>query len=162
MTKISPIAEYLRVNKAIPKHDKTGCHFISPEGMYLGRLTKFYVDNYKVIKTEIFGEGFKKMYAQTVAYGQRFIYTRNQSSPIGVSLVPIKTYMRKIFIDLYEGTSHVKDTEKSLDNKLNLLAIDENSGVGLYDVNKPFMYTNIVTNEKFEKLRKPKIKFTEN
>ena len=50
MMKVSPIAEYLRVNKAIPKQDKYGCHFISPEGLYLGRLTKSVVNNYKVEK----------------------------------------------------------------------------------------------------------------
>ena len=72
MTKVSPIAEYLRINRAIPKHDKYGCHFISPEGLYLGLLKKTVVNNYRVITIETFGEGFKRMYNKSIAIGQRF------------------------------------------------------------------------------------------
>ena len=87
MTTVSPIAEYLRTNHAIPKHDNYGCHFYSPEGLYLGRLTKAVVNNYKVINLETFGEGFKKMYTKSVAIGQQFIYLKNNSSPV-ISSIP--------------------------------------------------------------------------
>ena len=143
--KVSPIAEYLRINKAIPKHDKYGCHFISQEGLYLGRLTKSVINNYKVITLETFGEGLKKMYTKSVAYGQQYAYVKNDSSPIGLSLLPVKTYMRKVFADFIERKSYVRDTEKTLSNKLNLIAVDENSGVGIYDTEKPFKYRTEVT-----------------
>ena len=162
MTSVSPIAEYLRVNKAIPKHDKFGTHFYSPEGLYLGRMTKAVVNNYKVINLETFGEGFKKMYTKSIAIGQQFIYLRNISSPAGISLVPIKTYMRKIFVDFINQTSSLEDTEKQLTNKLNLIAIDENTGVGLYDTDKPFTYKTTITNSQSNKLRKRQFVYNPN
>lgn len=162
MIKVSPIAEYLRVNKAIPKHDNYGCHFYSPEGLYLGRLTKAIVNNYRVINLETFGEGFKKMYTKSVAIGQQFCYLKNSSSPIGISLVPLKTYMRKIFVDFINQTSNLEDSERTLKNKLDLIAIDENTGTGLYDTNKPFLYSTFVNNVQLNKLKKTKFKHIPN
>lgn len=160
MTKVSPIAEFLRINKAIPKHDKFGCHFYSPEGLYLGRLTKAYVNNYRIINVETFGEGCKKMYTKSLALGHQFIYLKNNNSPIGVSLVPLKTYMRKIFVDFIERTSSLEDTERTLTNKLDLIALDETTSVGLYDTDKPFTYQTKITNSQFNKLKHPKFTHT--
>ncbi len=160
MTKISPIAEYLRINKAHVKRDNYGCHFISEEGLYLGRLTKAVVNNYKVITLDTFGEGFKKMYTKSTAIGQQLAYIKNKQSPIGLSLVPIKTYMRKIFVDFIDKTSQLEDTEKTLTNKLDLIAVDEKYGVGLYDTDKPFNYHTIVNNSQFNKLKHQKFKHT--
>ena len=157
--KIAPIAEYFRINKAISKQDKYGCHFVSPEGLYLGRLTKAIVNNYKVISLDIFGEGLKKMYTKSIAYGQQYIYVKNPSSPLGVSLVPIKTYLRKVFVDFVEGTNKIEDSEKTLNNKLDLVAIDENTNVGLYDIDKPFEYKTVIKNPQRNKLKKPLFKY---
>ncbi len=162
MMKVSPIAEYLRVNKAIPKQDKYGCHFISPEGLYLGRLTKSVVNNYKVVTLETFGEGLKKMYTKSVAYGQQYVYIKNPSSPLGISLTPIKTYMRKVFVDFIESKNTIEDTEKTLANKLDLIAIDENTNVGLYDIKSPFLYKTKLTNYQSNKLKKPLFVYKEN
>ena len=155
MPSVTPIAQYLRINNARTMHDKYGCHFISPEGLYLARLTKAVVNNYKVITLETFGEGLKKMYTKSVAYGQQFVYLKNNRSPIGVSLVPIKTYMRKVFVDFIEGTNKLEDSEKTLVNKLDLIAVDEKTGVGLYDTDKSFKYNKITKNNQKNKLRKP-------
>ena len=155
MTKISPIAQYLRTNKAIAKHDKNGCDFISPEGLYLGRMTKMIVNNYRVISLNIFGEGLKKLYTQSTAVGQQYSYIVNKSSPIGISLVPVKTYMRKIFVDFIENTSKLEDSEKTLANKLDLIAIDERTGTGLFDVSKPFLYNTVITKTEDKKLKHP-------
>ena len=160
--KISPIAEYLRINKAIPKHDKYSCHFISPEGLYLGRLTKSVVNNYKVISLETFGEGLKKMYTKSVAYGQQYVYVKNPASLLGISLAPIKTYMRKVFVDYIESKSTIEDTEKILSNKLDLIAVDESTNVGLYDIKLPFLYKTKLTNYQSNKLKKPLFVFKEN
>lgn len=153
MTTVSPIAEYLRINKAIPKHDKFGTHFYSPEGLYLGRLTKSVVNNYKVINLETFGEGFKKMYTKSIAIGQQFAYIKNDSAPLGVSIVPVKTFMRKIFVNFIEKTSRLEDSEHTLCNNLNLIAIDEKTGVGLFDTEKPFTYKTKINNSQFNKLK---------
>ena len=153
MTKVSPIAQYLRMNKAIPKHDKFGTHLYSSEGLYIGRLTKSIVNNYKVINLETFGEGFKKMYTKSIAVGQQFIYIKNNSSPLGISLVPIKTYMRKIFVNFVDQTSELKDSEKTLTNKLDLIAIDERTATGLYDTSKPFLFSSKITKEEVKQLK---------
>lgn len=155
MTKVSPIAEFLRVNKATTKRDKYGCHFYSPEGLYLGRLTKANINNYRVISLETFGEGFKKMYTKSVAIGQQYAYITNTSSPIGISITPVKTYMRKIFVDFIERKSTLEDTERTLKNKLDLIAVDDKTGVGLYDTDKPFRFDTVVTNSKSNTLRHP-------
>lgn len=155
MTTVSPIAQYLRTNKAIAKRDKFGCHFISQEGLYLGRLTKEYVNNYRVISLNILGEGLKKLYSQSMAIGQQYSYITNKTSPIGVSLVPIKSYMRKIFVNYVEQTRSIEDSEKTLTNKLELLAIDEGTGVGLFDTNQPFLYKNKIINSECKKFKHP-------
>ena len=160
--KISPIAEYLRVNKAIQKHDKYGCHFISPEGLYLGRMTSAVVNNYKVISLDIFGEGMKKMFTKSIAYGQQYVYIKNAASPLGISLAPIKTYMRKVFVDFTDSKSTIEDTEKTLANKLDLIAVDESTNVGLYDIKPPFLYKTKLTNYQSNKLKKPLFVFKEN
>ena len=162
MTKVSPIAEYLRINKAIPKHDKYGCHFVSPEGLYLGRMTTAIVNNYKVFSLDIFGEGLKKMYSKSMAIGQQYGYIKNNSAPLGVSLMPIKTLMRKIFVDFINKTSHLEDSEKTLTNKLDLIAIDKSTSVGLYNTNKPFKYKKSTTHEEDNFLKQPKFKFNLN
>ena len=162
MPKISPIAEYLRVNNAISKRDKFGCHFVSPEGLYLGRLTKSVVNNYKVISLETFGEGFKKLYTKSIAIGQQFAYIKNNASPIGLSVIPVATYMRQIFVDFIEKKSFLKDQEKKLTNNLELIAIEENTNVGIYDTNKPFEFETKVTKAETEKLTKLKFEHTIN
>ena len=159
---VSPIAEYLRINKAIPKQDKFGCHFISKEGLYLGRLTKAVVNNYRVITLDVLGEGLKKMYTKSVAIGQQYVYVKNSSSSLGVSIAPIKTYMRKVLVDFIEGKSIIEDSEKTLSNKLDLIAIDEATGVGLYDMDKPFLYKTKNLNNKTEKLKNPMFTYIKN
>jgi len=160
--KVSPIAQYLRINKAIPKHDKFGCHFYSPEGLYLGRLTKATINNYRVITLATFGEGLKRMYTKSLAIGQQYAYVKNDSDSIGVSIVPVKTYMRKVFVDFIEKKSCLEDSEKKLTNKLDLMAIDEKTGVGLYDTYKPFIYNTTVTKNQNERLNKLKFSYPAN
>ena len=143
--KISPIAEYLRINKAIPVRDKRGCHFYSPDGAYLGRLTKMIVNNYKVISVDTFGEGMKKMYSKSIAIGQQYAYVRNADSPIGISIIPVKTYARNIFVDFLQRTFKTEDSTKLYTNDLDLIAIDTETGVCLYDTEKPFNYKKVIT-----------------
>jgi len=162
MASVSPIAEYLRINKAIPKHDKFGTHFYSPEGAYLGRLTKSYINNYKIISLKVFGEGMKTMYTKSIAYGQQYAYIKNIKSPLGLSLVPVKTYQRKIFVDFFERTSDLEDSEKKLENKLNLIALDETTGVGLFDTTRPFTYITKINKTKHDELKHPQFTHTVN
>lgn len=162
MTKISPIAQYLRINRAIPKHDKFGCQFYSPEGLYLGRLTKAIVNNYRVITLAAFGEGLKRMYTKSVAIGQQYAYVKNNTAEAGLSIVPIKTYMRKAYVDFIEQKSCMEDSEKSLTNKLDLIAIDEKTGVGLYDTEKPFIFKNTITCKDLKKIQNLKFKYKVN
>ena len=160
--KVSPIAEYLRINKAIPKHDEFGCNFVSPDGLYLGRLKKYIVNNYKIVSLDIIGEGMKKMYTKSVAYGQQFAYIKNTVSPIGLSLVPVKTFMRKVFVDFVEGKNTIEDTEKVLTNKLDLISVDEVTNVGLFDTELPFRYKTKLTNFQSNKLKNPLFVFKKN
>ena len=156
MPSVSPIAEYLRINKAIPKHDKFGCHFFSPEGLYLGNLTKSTVNNYRVITLNTFGEGLKTMYTKSVAIGQRFAYVSNAKDPIGVSIVPVKTYMRKVIVDFFKHKNKIEDTEKTLCNTLDLIAIDEKTGVGLYETDLPYIYETKIINNTDKEIKHPK------
>lgn len=150
--KLSPIAKYLVENKAIAKHDKNGCHFISPEGLYLGRLTKTVVDNYRVISLCTFGDGLKRLYSKSVAIGQQYAYLVNKKSPIGISLVPVKTFMRKIFVDFIERTSNLEDSEKTLTNRLSLITLDKETGVGLYNSKTPLKFETTITKSENKKL----------
>ncbi len=152
MPKISPIAQYLRANHAIAKHDKYGCHFISPEGLYLGRLTKTVIDNYRVISLNTFGDGFKRLYSKSVAIGQQYAYLVNKKSPIGISLIPVKTFMRQIYVDFIERTSNLEDSEKTLTNQLNLITLDKETGVGLYKSSTPLNFKTTITKTENKKL----------
>ena len=160
--KISPIAEYLRINKAIPKHDKYGCHFISPEGLYLGRMTRTIINNYTVINLETFGEGFKKMFTKSIAFGQQFAYIKNIDSPLGLSLVPVRTIMRKIFVDFINSTKTIEDIEKTLSNKLDLIAIDKQTQTSIFDTKKPFEYKIDVNKSQQDKLVHSKFIYKKN
>ena len=102
------------------------------------------------------------MYTNSVAIGHQFAYIKNNSAPLGVSLLPVKTYMRKIFVDFINSESNLTDTERNLCNQLNLIAIDENTSVGLYDTQKPFKYTTKILNEAKRTLKHPIFKFTKN
>ena len=161
MPKVSPIAQFLRKNRAIAKQDRNGCHFISPDGLYLGRLTKTVVDNYRVISVHTFGEGFKRLYSKSVAIGQQYAYLVNKKSPIGISLIPVKTFMRKIYVDFVERKSNLEDSEKLLTNKLNLVTIDKETGVGLYNTSTPFNYKTTITKTENKKLNNKQYIYTQ-
>ena len=111
----------------------------------MGRLTKTVVDNYRVISLNTFGDGFKRLYSKSVAIGQQYAYFVNKKSPIGISLIPVKTFMRKIYVDFIERKSNLEDSEKSLTNKLNLITIDNETGVGLYNTSAPFSFKTKIT-----------------
>ena len=160
--KVSPIAEYLRINKAIPKRDKRGCDFISPEGLYLGRLTKSIVNNYTVFSIKTFGENFKPMYTKSIAYGQQFAYIKNDKSKLGVSLVPIKTFMRSVFENFIDRTCSIVDTERTLKNRLDLIAVNEHTHASLFDINGPFSYRDEIKENKTKEIKKLKFKYVKN
>ena len=162
MPNVSPIAEYLRINKAIPIRSKSGCHFYSPEGAYLGHITKTIVNNYKVVSLDTFGEGMKKLHSKSVAIGQLYAYVKNADSPIGISIIPVKTYARKIFVDFLERTFKMEDSTKSFTNNLDLMAIDEKTGVGLYDTEKPFNYKKVINRTDSGKIKHNRFKHTVN
>lgn len=155
MPSVSPIAAYLRANNVIAKKDKLGCHFFSREGLYVGRLRKTYIDNYRLIVLDVFGAGFKKLYTKTVAYGHQYVYIKNNKAPLGVSIAPIKTYMRNIFVNFFEGTSRLEDTLRTLTNRLDLIAVDKNTQVGLYDTDLPLKYKDEKSNLVIKKLKHP-------
>ena len=159
MTKVSPIAEYLRINKAIPKRDKFGCNFFSPEGMYIGRLSKAHVNNYTVYNLSAFGEGLKTMYTKSIAFGHQLAYVANSGTEDGICITPLKTFMRKVFVDFINGTSEITDSERTLTNKLHLIDIDRKTGAGLFDIDEPFRYITTITNSEQKKLKNPKFKF---
>jgi hypothetical protein len=158
----SPTARYLIENNAIAKRDSRGCSFVTREGLYLGRLSCSTVENYKLFTLDIFAEGFKVLFRKTVAIGQNFAYIKNGKAPLGVSLLPVKTYKREVNVDFLNKTSKIKDTETSLDNKLDLIAVDENTGVGLYDTEEPFKYSNRVMTDSQEELKHSQYSFTLN
>ena len=62
MTKVSPIAEYLTANKAIPIRQGNIWRFYNKEGLYLGRQVNIEQNGATADVREIFGEGFKTLF----------------------------------------------------------------------------------------------------
>ena len=146
MTKISPIAEFLTVNKARTIQDGNIKRFVSPEGLYLGCQYKSEQNGATAYSIEIYN-GFKKMFFQTTVIGQKLAYVANKKAELGVSLIPTHTYIFKAVMDFMENKNHLKQYTRELSSRLNLLAADEETGVGLYDVYGPFLYRDKLIQE---------------
>ncbi len=158
MTKISPIAEYLTANKAKVIKEGNITRFVSPEGMYLGHQTKSEQNGATAYIIEIFA-GLKKMFFQTTVVGQKLAYIANRKAELGVSLVPTHTYIFKAVMDFFNNTTHLQNRTRTLNNDLTLLAKDEETGVGLFDINGPFLYRNKITQDKTMPFKKDVIRY---
>ena len=158
MTKISPIAAFLRANKAITVKDGNVKRFVSPQGLYLGHQTKSEQNGATAYSIEIFA-GLKKMFFQTTVIGQKFAYVADSKSELGVSLVPTHTYVFKCVLDFINNTMNYKQTTRTLINDLKPIAVDEETGVGLFNTYRPFLYKETVNDEQTTPLKKNIIKY---
>ena len=140
MTKISPIAEYLTRNNAISKREGNVWHFFSKDGLYLGRQVKIEDNTSTTYLREIYGEGFKKLFYECVVLIQKCVYYKDNKLPVGMGILPIQTNSLKHFIDF--TTNKITNIErfKQIRNPMKLIALDDNTGVGLYEINKPFLF----------------------
>ena len=159
MTKISPIAAYLTANKAKIINDGNFKRFVSPEGLYLGHMFKSEQNGATAYSIEIIGEGLKKMFFQTTVIGQKLAYIANKKATLGVSLVPTHTYIFKSVMDFFNNTTHLEQKTRILTNDLNLLAKDEETGVGLFDTNGPFLFRDEIKQEKTTPFKKNIVKY---
>ena len=158
MTKISPIAVYLTENRAKTIKQGNILRFVSPEGMYLGHQIKTEQGNATAYSIEIFS-GLKKMFFQTTVIGQELVYVRNRKSPIGLSLVPTKTCIYKGLLDFINNVTKMKQIIRNLKNDLELVATDEETGVNFYDTELPFVYEDIIEQEKTSPISKKFIRY---
>ena len=142
---VSPIANYLKKNKAIPVRDKSGCHFFSPEGLYLGHLTKSTEGTHRIINLNIFGPDNKKLYSKQIVYSGKLIRAINYASPVGIVFVPIQTTINKIFVDFYNKITEITKKEISLKNQLDILAFHIETGAPLFHTPEPFSYDTDIT-----------------
>lgn len=153
MTKISPIAAYLTENKARTIQDGNIKRFVSPEGLYLGCQFKSEQNGATAYSIEIYN-GLKKMFFQTTVIGQKLAYIANKKAPLGVSLIPTHTYIFKCVLDFINNKSYKEQRTRLLNNDLQLLAMDEDTGVGLFDINGPFLYRDSLPTKEIKPLKK--------
>ena len=146
--KQSPIAEYLTSCKARTVKNGNVCHFISSDGAYIGRQIKIEQNSATAYIREIYADGFKRLLYECKIIGQRWIYCIDDKSPIGVSMLPSYSYMMTHIVDFLSNTVKSVQKEMNLRSKTSLRAIDQNVNVGIYDVQKPYLYAeNVLTNE---------------
>lgn len=161
--KQSPIAKYLTENRAITKRDGNVWHFFNKEGLYLGRQIKIEQNGISSYFREIFGEQFKRLFYECKVISEQCAYIRDELSPLGISIATVKSCLQTISVDYL--INKIKSTQKvkELVNKQELIAVDSNTGVGIYDIQRPFLYKETKTNDKIEELKKGyKIKHTLN
>ena len=141
MTKISPIAEYLTKNKAISKREnKNVWSFYSPEGLYLGKQIKLERNGASAYIREMYGNSFKKLYYECKVLGEHCVYYKDDNSPVGINIAPTYTYLITCIIDYLNNKIFSKQMNKELISKQIPIAIEKNTGAGIYYLEKPFQY----------------------
>lgn len=156
--KISPIAEILTKNKARTIKEGNIKRFVSPEGLYLGCQYKSEQNGATAYSVEIY-DGLKKMFFQTTVIGQKLAYIADKQAKLGVSLIPTHTYVFKCVMDFINNKIHTKQTTRVLKNDMDLLAMDEDTGVGLFDIDRPFVYKDEIKTNKIAPFKKDVIKY---
>ena len=156
MTKISPVAAYLTANKAITKREgKNVWHFFSPEGLYLGKQVAFQRNGSTGYCREIYGEGMKKLYYECKVLTQICSYFKNMKSPLGLSVIPVKTYLLFQDLDYLNNTSTTHNTLRLLENNAELYTIDPDSKMGIFRIKEDkFEFKDYVLEHKTEQLKK--------
>jgi hypothetical protein len=141
MSKVSPIAAYLTGNHAITKRQGNNVwHFFSKEGLYLGRQVKIEQNGANAYVREVYGEGLKKLFYECKVLGQKCTYYKDDKSPIGVNVLPVYSYVLTHSIDFINSKFRSVQVEKRLRNQMDLIAIEQNIGVGIYNIDRPFVY----------------------
>ena len=154
MSKVSPIAQYLTENKAITKRENNIWHFFSKEGLYLGKQIKLEQNGASAYIREIYGDCFKRLYYECKVVGGSCIYYREDESPTGISIIPTYSYILSHTIDFIKNITHTVQIEKKLVNNTQLIAIEPNVNIGIYDVKKPFVFKEKYLQDKTNDLKK--------
>ncbi len=157
MTKISPIAAYLTANKAITKRNNNVWHFFSKEGLYLGRQIKMDFSGATLYLRDIYGQGFKRLFSESILLAQKCAYFVDKESLLGINIAVTETNIQKNFVDFIKNQFISKRTDSKLKNPMQAVAIDENTGIGIFKINKPFKYeshTNSIQTGEIKKRNK--------
>ena len=145
MLKISPIAAYLTENKAITKREGNNVwHFYNPQGLYLGKQVKIEQGTSTAYVREIFGEGLKRLLYECKVIGQKLIYFKHPPSPIGIGILPTHSYILTHSVDYASNTVESEQKVRQIKNPMELIAIDENTQVGIFDIEAPFEYEETI------------------
>jgi len=161
MSKVSPIAEFLTTNKAIPKRNGNIWRFYNKEGLYLGRQVQIQQNGATAYIREIFGEGLKTLFYECKLLAQKCVYYIDQKSPVGLNIAVTNTMLQTHAINYIDNTFKFTQKETALLSPKNVVAIDENTGVGIFHISKPFQYKTEITADKQSDLkRKDRIKHT--
>ena len=163
MVKISPIAAYLTENHAVTKRQGNVWHFFSKEGLYLGKQIKLEQNGANAYIREIYGADFKKLFYECKVLGQNCVYIKDNKSPVGISILPVYSYVLTCIADFINNKFKSTQIESKLRNKLDMIALDQNVGVGIYNINRPFLYSEKVLQDVTKPLKKSiRIKHTFN
>ena len=139
--KISPIAKYLTVNKAITVRDGDVCRFYNKQGLLLGKQEKIQEDGgVTAYIREIYGDGLKSIFLESKVLRQECAYSPNEKAPLGISIMPFRSNYFSQLIDFINNTVHTQEKEVRLTNRADLITVDENTGTGLYYIEKPFHF----------------------
>ncbi len=138
--KISPIAKYLTENKAVTVRDGNICHFYDKNGWILGKQEQIQEGGATAYIREIFGEGLKSMFIECKMLSQECAYYPNEKAPLGISIMPFRSHYFSQVIDFLSNKVHSQQKEVLLTNRTKLITVDENTGAGLYYIEKPFHF----------------------
>ena len=163
MPKVSPIAEFLTTNKAIPKRNGNVWRFYTKEGLYIGRQVQIQQNGATAYIREIFGEGLKTLFYECKLLAQKCTYYIDKNSPVGMNIAVTDSIVQTHAINYLDNSFNFNQKETKLLNQRYVVAIDENTGVGIYNINKPFVYRTAITSKKESTIkRRDRIKHTLN
>ena len=162
MTKISPIAAYLTANKAVTKREgEHVCHFFNRQGLYLGKQVKIEQGTSTAFIREIFGEGLKRLFYECKVLGQKFVYFKYPPVPLGIAILPTHSYILTNTVNYVTNTVESEQKLRQIKNDMELIAIDENTQVGIFDVDGPMEFEEIIVEQREKELdKKARIKHT--
>ena len=140
MTKVSPIAEFLTANRAIPKRNGNVWRFYTKEGLYIGRQIKLEQNGASAYIREIFGEGMKRLFYECKVVAEHCFYYSDKNLPQGKGILSDRTYILTHFIDQVNNLVKSSQIERQLISPKSLVAIEENLMIGIFKVKKPYKY----------------------
>ncbi len=143
MTKISPVAAYLTSSRAVVKKDGNICHFLTPNGCYLGKqVTMKQKNGPTMLLRVIYGEGIRPVYIENMVVNKNVICTSDANPSSPVKIMPYHSMIFRQLVDFFAGKQYLSTKEIKLSNKINQIGVTREHSIPVFENVKNPEYTS--------------------